>query len=189
MPSILPSGSYLLIRDKQVFSCITKIATKNVVFARKPRQILILRQNSICWSLKFCSSRNFLANTVRLFPQLQSPCFKVVATIFKRCFNIWKPSFSETLGAAGSEVGGALNSLWHICWSRGLVGDRWDRGWGMGRRSDRADFLLTMGMVGWWLVIFGSVGSWLGMVGIWDHGCWWSDRADFLLTISIASQH
>ena len=42
MPSILSSGGYLLIRDKNVaFACITKIATENIVFARSGIKIFI----------------------------------------------------------------------------------------------------------------------------------------------------
>ena len=57
---------------------------------------------------------------------------------------------------------GALNSLWHICWSRGLVGDRWDRGWGDGQTEQTFSSQWEWWDDGWWYW------DW------WDHGWgWW----------------
>ena len=135
--------------------------------------------------LKFCSSQNFLANTVRLCPHnFTHPVLRWCRPFLNAALIYENHRFRRLLVRLDLKLGDFEFSVAYLLIKRsgwGLVGS-----W-LGRRSDRADFLLTMGMVGRWLVIFGGVGSWLGMVGIWDHGCWWSDRADFLLTTSIAS--
>ena len=125
-----------------VFGCITKIATKNIVFARKPRQILISRQNSVCWGLEFCSSQNFLANTVRLSPQLVLRWWRPFLNAALKYEN---HRFRRLLVRLDLKLGGSEFSVAYLLIKRsgwGLVGS-----W-LGRRSDRAGFLLTMGMVG-----------------------------------------